>query len=394
MITLKNEIEDLTLEIRVDGDITNGFNNLKVKTIVSQGDKASIKVCPLLVKENFSSARSWFDQLGRYWNYFESNLWLLEEEISFHHLWSDETQTIISVFLGKQMKPEFDVNQVELQAHYAILNHQYVLKKIQDCTGGCFFYFSLHWEETYRIAESISEVSTKLSQSTLTKDDIDSHKIYEKIEDLNNQILSKRKQTHVEFFNRFNNLSLKITCYGYARNANDPQDLIDAIEQLSPPSDYNDIDDDQGHEEDDHWLDIGVEVIQGDHRFSSDFECMTAYDLLGVTEWFKALSENRLVESPELSFLERELSFHFLSIVENAVFIGVGLSSGFELDFLPKQFHPHYYDFSSFDEMIEFDDPYQFRKMPVFILSKEELARITKQLETIIADLPYPRVSE
>ena len=396
MITLKNAADKLALDMLLDSKITGEKDNLKIKVIVTQGDLTSTKTDLFWSKNDLGSVAQWFDQLGRDWNYFQSNLWLKDSNISFHHLCFDQKDTYICIFLNKQLKPDFEPIQTRVQDNFGVSDSIAVLNNVQKDKGGCFLYFSLKWEEIMRISQSVNRIYSEHRDELESKEETEWKKKANEIETLKELILSKRETNNVDFTNKFNGLSLKLISYGYARNPDDPKNLIEEIERLTHSNelDYSNEELNE-YEEDDDWLDIGVEVTQGDHKFSSSvWECMTAYDLNRVKDWFHTLSENQLPEPLDISFLDRELSFNYISKIEGGVFIGVGLSSLFELDFIPKQFHPHFYDYNSFDDMLESRDPYKYRKMPVFALKKEDLKRITTQLETILRKLPFPRETE
>jgi len=161
----------------------------------------------------------------------------------------------------------------------------------------------------------------------------------------------------LELKNEQNELSLKLTSLGYARE--------------------------------DGWIDVKIAVSQGEHTFSEESECLVDYDILTITNWFKSLSKRKLPEASSIYFLEREISFHFLESTRRWIQIAIELKASFELDFMPIQFHPRIFKKYTFDELIKggWFDPHRYKQKMIFNLTRKNFLSIIASLEAASAEL-------
>lgn len=163
----------------------------------------------------------------------------------------------------------------------------------------------------------------------------------------------------IALYNEQNDLSFKLTSSGFSRD------------------------------DEDGWIDVKVIVSQGQHTFTEEFECLESYDILAITNWFKALSRRRLPENVSLHFLEPNISFHFLESTRRWVQVAVELRAEFELDFMPTQFHPEALEDYTREEILkgEYYDPYAYRQKLIFELKRKDFIAIIDKLEAVNAEL-------
>jgi len=138
---------------------------------------------------------------------------------------------------------------------------------------------------------------------------------------------------------------------------------------------------------DEDWVNISLKLTQGDNIFRQTDPCLELDDFLSIIEWFRALEQNKLPSTPNLRFLEPEISFHYIVSSERSALISVFLDYRFEPDFTVKQSHPWEYDQGDkiFDVLLEmgFEDSEIFGNQHIFFdLKSKDFKRIRSGFET------------
>lgn len=137
-------------------------------------------------------------------------------------------------------------------------------------------------------------------------------------------------------------------------------------------------------DEEDGWLELKVEVTQGENSFSETGSWLEAKDIRSIADWFVALSMNRLPSSARLCFQKPNMSFNFLDSSYSGVVITIKLESEDEHDFMPRQFHPDYFENgnTTFETLLEYGgyDPYGYKNELIFEIAHDAFTEILASL--------------
>jgi len=132
------------------------------------------------------------------------------------------------------------------------------------------------------------------------------------------------------------------------------------------------------------WIELQVGITQGKNLFSKTGSWLEAKDIWTISEWFNALSKNRLPKSASISFQKPNLSFNYLDSSYAGVVITVKIEPEEGLDFKPRQFHPHCFENgnTTFEMLLEHGgyDPYEYKNELIFEITADKFKDILDSL--------------
>lgn len=365
MLSLRDDYLDLTFDLKVLGFFNETDTNLDTEiTIQFQGKVILFNAGSFMVTNDIEGIHTWLHCFFKNSKHLETNLYLKNSNLSFHHLSSDEDGIHISVGLHDQLdvEPDFfeSVNSKKISKE---LERKYYTNPFES---GSQMVFYLKWKEISGILKNLKKTTSDFVRyepidSELTKE------MANGLEYVENYKARKLKENgpKMSLHNEQNKLSFTLTSLGFASE--------------------------RENGEDDDWVDVRVKITQGENIFTSVGECLQAHELSSIKEWFTTLSKRRLPSDAILEFIEPEIKFHFLEQTRKWVLIMIELNCEFDSDFMPKQFHPDDFDWGeTFDELLDNQDPFWYRDKLIFPLRKQDFVRIVSELEIILSELPDP----
>ncbi len=180
MLELRNEINDITLKLSSSGFTNDEEEWIEIQLQVSQGGNTFSKTGSYLEAADIWHIADWFRALFNHDSPYDSNLYFLKPNISFHNIAS----SMEAVIIGVGLRAEFEVD-IKLQQSLSdsFGDNMYRLEEIIKRGGQDPYdyenhlYFAIKWPDFPRIIHKLKEAGRKhppyrnMDMSWLKEDD-------------------------------------------------------------------------------------------------------------------------------------------------------------------------------------------------------------------------------